>query len=280
MSAKTDTSQTRQPAISARRSRIGRADESTGTRALPQETPVAFTYGRQTHAVMLASPADLEDFAVGFSFTERIIAAVDEIEELEIVDLPKGIELRMSLAGERASLVESRRRHMAGPAGCGLCGIESLEAATAPPPPVRGGLEVDSADIFRAQAALRDHQPINDATRGVHAAGFWSPAANRFLAVREDVGRHNALDKLIGALLRANITASDGFIVLTSRVSIELVQKTAMIGCPLLVAISVPTALALKTADAANITLAAIARDDSFEVFTHPERIRMAAHVA
>ncbi|MEI9989211.1 MAG: formate dehydrogenase accessory sulfurtransferase FdhD [Rhizomicrobium sp.] len=272
--------ETRPPAIRARRSRIGRADESTGVRVLPQETPVAFTYGHQTHAVMLATPADLEDFAVGFSFTEQIIDDPIEIEELEIVDLPNGIELRMSLAGERAAEVEGRRRHMAGPAGCGLCGIESLEAATAPPPAVRAELQVETAEIFRALATLREHQPINDETRGVHAAGFWSPSSHRFVAVREDVGRHNALDKLIGALLRADIAASDGFIVLTSRVSIELVQKTAKIGCPVLVAISVPTALALKTAEAANITLAAIARDDSFEIFTHPQRIRTAAHVA
>jgi len=268
------------PIFRARRTRIGRADESTGQRPLPEETPIAFTYARQTQAVMLASPSDLEDFAVGFSFTERIVAAPDEIEELEIVDLPNGIELRMALAGDRASEIEARRRHMAGPAGCGLCGIESLEAAAAQPPVVRAELKIESADIFRALAALRDHQPVNDATRGVHAAGFWSPVANRFLAVREDVGRHNALDKLIGALLRAKVPVGEGFIVLTSRVSIELVQKAAIFGCPLLVAISVPTALALRTADAANITLAAIARDDGFEVFTHPERIRVASHVA
>ena len=266
--------------VSARRTRIGRTDESAGQRPLPEETPIAFTYARQTQAVMLASPSDLEDFAIGFSFTERIVASPDEIEELEIVGLPNGIELRMALAGDRATAIEARRRHMAGPAGCGLCGIESLDAAAAPPPFVRADLKIDSADIFRALAALRDHQPVNDETRGVHAAGFWSPAANRFLAVREDVGRHNALDKLIGALLRAKIPPADGVVVLTSRVSIELVQKTAIFGCPLLVAISVPTALALRTAEAANITLAAIARDDSFEVFTHPHRIRVASHVA
>ena len=266
--------------VSARRTRIGRTDESAGQRPLPEETPIAFTYARQTQAVMLASPSHLEDIANGISITERIVATPDEIEELEIVGLPNGIELRLALAGDRATAIEARRRHMAGPAGCGLCGIESLDAAAAPPPFVRADLKIDSADIFRALAALRDHQPVNDETRGVHAAGFWSPAANRFLAVREDVGRHNALDKLIGALLRAKISPADGVVVLTSRVSIELVQKTAIFGCPLLVAISVPTALALRTAEAANITLAAIARDDSFEVFTHPHRIRVASHVA
>ncbi len=145
---KDGTTEIRPSALRARRTCIGRAEESAGTRALPQETPVAFTYGRQTQAVMLASPSDLEDFAIGFSFTERIISSADEIEELEIVDLPKGIELRMALAGDRAVAIEARRRHMAGPAGCGLCGIESLEAATAPPPAVRAGLVVDSATVF------------------------------------------------------------------------------------------------------------------------------------
>ncbi|MGZ5937206.1 MAG: formate dehydrogenase accessory sulfurtransferase FdhD [Rhizomicrobium sp.] len=270
---------TRPPIVRTRRSLISRTGETSGMRALPEETPVVFTYGRKTHAVMLASPTDLEDFAVGFSFTERIVEGADEIEELEIVDLHNGIELRMMLAASRDRAIEKRRRRFAGPAGCGLCGIESLDAATVQPPAVRSALRFDSQQIFRALTTLRDHQSINAETRGVHAAGFWSSAAERFLFVREDVGRHNALDKLAGALLRADISASEGFVVLTSRVSIELVQKAAILGCPMLVAVSVPTALALRTADAANLTLAAVARDDSFEVFTHPERIRFASHV-
>ncbi len=265
--------------VRARRSLVSRTGETAGSRALPEETPVAFTYGRTTHAVMLATPADLEDFAVGFSFTERVVASAGEIEELEVVELPRGIELRMTLAASRDDESAARRRRFAGPAGCGLCGIESLEAATQPPPAVDAALRIDSAQVFRALGALRQHQPINAETRGVHAAGFWSPSADRFLAVREDVGRHNALDKLAGALLRAGTSAADGFLVLTSRVSIELVQKTALLGCPVLVAVSAPTALALRIAEAANITLAGIARDDSFEVFTHPERIKVAAHV-
>ncbi|HEY0105276.1 MAG TPA: formate dehydrogenase accessory sulfurtransferase FdhD, partial [Rhizomicrobium sp.] len=172
-----------------------------------------------------------------------------------------------------------RCRRTAGPAGCGLCGIESLEAATAPPPPVRSDLVLESNEIFRALAALREHQPVNAQTRGVHAAGFWSPAAGAYRAVREDVGRHNALDKLAGTLLREGVAAADGMLVLTSRVSIELVQKAAVLGCPVIAAVSVPTALALRTAEAAGITLVAIARDDSFEIFTHADRIKFAAHV-
>ncbi len=269
----------RPPIVRARRHLVGRSGEADGVRALPEETPVAFTYGRQTYAVMMASPADLEDFALGFSFTERIVRSADEIEELEIVVLPNGIELRMTLGHDRDAEVVARRRRIAGPAGCGLCGIESLEAATAPPAKVQSGLKVASGDIFRALAALREHQPVNAQTRGVHAAGFWSPSANAYLAVREDVGRHNALDKLAGTLLRNDVATGDGMLVLTSRVSIELVQKAAVLGCPVLAAVSVPTALAVRVAEEAGITLAAIARDDSFEIFTHPERIGSPAHV-
>ncbi|MBV8800545.1 MAG: formate dehydrogenase accessory sulfurtransferase FdhD [Alphaproteobacteria bacterium] len=265
-------------AVRVRRRLISRERAEAGERSIPEETPIAFTYDRQTYAVMMASPADLEDFAYGFSFTEGLITKTGDITDLEILELDKGIELRMTLAEERNEKLQSRARRFAGPAGCGLCGIESLEEAVAPPPTVGSMLKVDSGTVFRAMAELRRHQPVNAETRGVHAAGFWSAKKQSFSAVREDVGRHNALDKLAGALLRANADAAEGFLALTSRVSIELVQKAAVLGCPMLVAISVPTALALKTADAAGFTLAAIARDDSFEVFTHSERIEVSAH--
>ncbi|MGD0192590.1 MAG: formate dehydrogenase accessory sulfurtransferase FdhD [Rhizomicrobium sp.] len=266
-------------AVRVRRKRIGRHGEAAGERAVPEEKPVAFTFDRKTYAVMMATPDNLEDFAYGFSFSERIIASVDDVRELELAELEHGVELRMSLIATRAEHLESRARRFAGPAGCGLCGLESLEEAIAPPPRIASTLCVDSDTVFRAIHKLREHQPVNADTHGVHAAGFWSLEENAFVAVREDVGRHNALDKLIGALLRADVSPRDGFLVLTSRVSIELVQKAAVLGCPLLAAISVPTALALSTADAANLTLAAVAREDSFEVFTHPERIRVSAHV-
>jgi FdhD protein len=268
------------PVVRVRRRLVSRERDAGGERAIPEETPVAFTYDRQTYAVMMASPADLEDFAVGFSFTERIIARASDIAELAIVELDKGTELRMTLGADRKAQLESRARRFAGPAGCGLCGIESLEEAVATPPPVLNSkLKIDSDAVFRSMAQLRNHQPMNTETHGVHAAGFWSMKKNGFVAVREDVGRHNALDKLAGALLGATASPAEGFLALTSRVSIELVQKAAALGCPMLVAISVPTALALKTAEAAGLTLAAIARDDSFEVFTHPERIAVSAHV-
>jgi FdhD protein len=268
----------RKASVRVRRALIRKDGGSRGDRAIPEETPIAFTYGRKTYAVMMATPADLEDFAYGFSFTERIMARADDIASLDIVEVAKGIELRMELARDRGERLEGRARRFAGPAGCGLCGIESLDEAVASPPTLDSKLKVDSSIVFRAMAELRRHQPVNDETRGVHAAGFWSLKKNAFVAVREDVGRHNALDKLAGALVRANVDPAEGFLALTSRVSIELVQKAAILGCPILVAISVPTALALRTAEAANMTLAAIARDDSFEIFTHPERIEVAAH--
>jgi FdhD protein len=266
------------PVVRVRRRLMSRERDAGGERAIPEETPIAFTYGRQTYAVMMASPADLEDFAYGFSFTERIVTRASDIAELEVVELDKGVEVRVTLAADRTQHLQSRARRFAGPAGCGLCGIESLEEALTPPPALSSKVQVDSDTVFHAMNELRNHQPVNAETRGVHAAGFWSLKKNGYIAVREDVGRHNALDKLAGALLRAKVNPADGFLALTSRISIELVQKAAVLGCPMLVAISVPTALALKTADAANLTLAAIARDDSFEVFTHPERIAVSAH--
>jgi FdhD protein len=267
------------PVIRAKRTLVSRKGDSGGERAIPAEVPVALTYDRATYAVMMASPSDLEDFALGFSLSERIIEEPSDIQDLEIVEMPRGYELRMSLKHSRAAELESRRRRIAGPAGCGLCGIESLEAAIRPPSRVDAALSVPAATIFAAVRSLDRHQTMNAETRAVHAAGFWSTTENRFAAVREDVGRHNALDKLAGALSRAGIDAAAGFIVMTSRVSIELVQKTAVIGCPLLVAVSAPTSFALEAAEAANITLVAVARDDSFEIFAHPERIGTDAHV-
>ncbi len=231
---------------------------------------MALTYNRVTHAVMMATPSDLEDFAAGFSLAENIITAADQLEELEVVPAPLGIELRMWIAPARMAALEKRRRQIAGATGCGLCGMDSLVDAMRPPATVPPGPHWTAAQVSAAVASLHPAQHLNHQTRAVHAAGFWRDG---LVAVREDVGRHNALDKLTGALLRAGEDPGSGLLLLTSRVSVELVQKAANAGIGTLAAVSVPTALAIRVAEAAGITLIAIARSDGFELFTHPERI-------
>jgi FdhD protein len=243
-----------------------------GERALPEETAIALVHDGTTTAVMMATPADLEDFGLGFSLTEGVVTDLDEVRDFEIVETPFGIELRMWLSSPRSAALAARRRHLAGPTGCGLCGVDSLAEAVKAPKKVGRGGRMTPADIGQALEALTAAQTLGAVTRAVHAAGFWSREGGLAL-VREDVGRHNALDKLAGALAREDIDASGGAVILTSRVSVEMVQKTAAIGAPIVVAVSAPTALAVRTAEAAGITLVAVARADGFEVFTRKDRI-------
>lgn len=258
---------------------------STGSaqemRAIPEETAIAFTFNTASYAVMMATPQDLEDFAVGFALTEGVISSIEAIDSIDIVEEEIGIELRIWLKAPHAAEFLGRRRKMAGPTGCGLCGIESLNEAMRPPPEVGAGLVFAPDQIMTALDSLFPLQKLNRETRAVHAAGFWDPERG-LVAVREDVGRHNALDKLAGALAREQATAKQGLVVLTSRVSIEMVQKSAMIGAAIIAAVSAPTALAVRMAEAAGMTLVAIARKDGFEVFTHPHRVKgkLATHVA
>jgi FdhD protein len=233
------------------------------SRLVPEEMPVAFAYNGTTHAVMMATPADLEDFAYGFSLSEGVIDNISEIESIEVVPQDSGLELRMWLTAARAAAFTSRRRRLAGPTGCGLCGVESLGQALPALPAVGVGITADASLIRAALAAM-----------AAHAAGFFVPGEG-LVALREDVGRHNALDKLSGHLARVAVAGAGGFVVLTSRVSVEMVQKTALLGAAILVAISAPTALAIRLAQQAGITLVAVARQDGFEVFTHAERIRL-----
>jgi len=247
---------------------------SSGNRSIPEETAVALTYNGGTYAVMMTTPQDLEDFAVGFSLSEGVISSAADIDSLDIVHLDDGVELRMWLNKPKADRLQERRRHIAGPTGCGLCGIDSIAEAMRPAAVIGHGQQFSSQQIMAAMQNVPLLQKLNIETRAVHAAAFWDLTSG-IVALREDVGRHNALDKLSGALARASIAAGQGIILLTSRVSVEMVQKSAAIGAPVMVSVSAPTALAVRMADAAGITLAAIARADGFEVFTHPCRIHM-----
>jgi FdhD protein len=249
---------------------------SAGVRAVPEETALAITYNGGTYAVMMGTPQDLHDFAVGFSLSEGVVKSAAEIQSFEAVAFDDGVELRMWLETGTAEGISARRRQIAGPTGCGLCGIDSISEAVKPAAIVGEGRAFSPEQIMAAMAALSPLQVINIETRAVHAAAFWTPAQG-IVALREDVGRHNALDKLAGALAQAGIDASQGMVLLTSRVSVEMVQKTAAIGASLMVSVSAPTALAIRMAEEAHITLVAIARADGFEIFTHPHRITLDA---
>jgi FdhD protein len=249
---------------------------SVGSRSIPEETAVALTYNGGTYAVMMTTPQDLEDFAVGFSLSEGVISSSADIDSLDVLPLGDGVELRMWLARPNADRLQERRRHIAGPTGCGLCGIESIAEALRPAAVIGAGRQFSPEQIMEAMQSLPSRQKLNIETRAVHAAAFWNTTSG-IVALREDVGRHNALDKLSGALARGSVVAGEGIILLTSRISVELVQKSAAIGAPVMVSVSAPTALAVRMADAAGITLAAIARADGFEVFTHPRRISIEA---
>jgi FdhD protein len=247
-------------------------DRNLDQRMVPEECPIALVYDGTTAAVVMATPADLNDLAIGFSLTEGIVETAGDILELDVVPGADGIELRMWLKPGCGAKFKLRQRRLVGPTGCGLCGIESLSEAVKPSRPFVRGICIGSGHIEVAIEALSSAQNLNQTTRATHAAGFYSPSSG-LLVAREDVGRHNALDKLAGALAVGNIAGREGAIVLTSRVSVEMVQKTAAIGSPILIAVSAPTALAVRTADACGITLVAVARGREFEIFTHPDGI-------
>lgn len=244
-----------------------------GNRAVPEEAPVALSFGGTTQAVMMATPDDLEDFGIGFALSEAIVGSASDIVSLEIVEADQGFDVQMQLADDVQTAFAARRRKMAGPVGCGLCGIESIEEALRSLPDRDAvALEFAAGDIRDAVRSLSMHQKLRAETGAVHAAGFYQPGRG-MLCVREDVGRHNALDKLIGAMARAGLTAADGAIVITSRVSVDMVQKAVIAGTGLLVAVSAPTGLAVRTAEAAGLTLVGIARGADFEIFTRGNRI-------
>jgi len=250
----------------------GKGETAHQHAVVANEVPVALTYDAGTYAVMMATPDDLHDFAVGFSLTEGVISKLSDIDNLDIVCVPGGIDIQMALLPIQRDALTRRRRHMAGPVGCGLCGIESIEAALRPLPRYEGHFHIGPEQINQAIDLLSGNQPLKEATHCTHAAGFYVPGKG-LVAVREDIGRHNALDKLIGALFRAEQDFGQGIIVVTSRLSVEMVQKAAAAGVPLLAAVSAPTAKAVQIAGEVNITLVTRVRDNRFEVFTGPQRI-------
>ncbi len=245
-------------------------------RALPQtvaaEMPVAISYNGRPHVVMMATPADLEDFAVGFSLAEGIVDAADEIEDIAVAEAERGMRISISIPPAWAARIGNQQRNLSGRTGCGLCGVTSIEQALRDLPRLPEGPVFEAHAIAAALAALPAEQRINRETGAVHAAAF-ADHAGELKAVREDVGRHNALDKLVGAVARADLVPSEGFVLVTSRCSMEMVQKAATAGFPMLVAISAPTSLAIELAESCGLTLVAFARGDHFNVYAHGERL-------
>jgi FdhD protein len=241
---------------------------------IADEVPVALEFNGVSHAVMLATPLDLEDFALGFSLSEGILENAHELYAVEEVHSALGITLQLQVASSAFARLKDRRRSLAGRTGCGLCGTESLAQVTCPLPVLRDTVRLSRQAISRAMAQFASLQTLQQATGAVHAAA-WSSASGEVQWLREDVGRHNALDKLIGALVRNDVDAASGFIAVTSRASFEMVQKTATAGVPLLAAVSAPTSFAVTTAQRARMTLVGFAREQGLVVYSHPERLAL-----
>lgn len=249
------------------RGATARADD-----CVADEVPIALEYNGISHAVMLATPLDLEDFALGFSLTEEIVDSRADVRDLDVVEGCGGITVRLEIASSCFARLKDKRRSLAGRTGCGLCGAESLPQAVQRPAALQSDARFAAAAILRAMQALDGLQPLRAATGATHAAGF-ADADGQVRLVREDVGRHNALDKLVGAMLTAQLAPQDGFIVVTSRASYEMAGKTVRAGSALLAAVSGVTGLAIELAQDANLALIGFARGDKLNVYTHPERI-------
>ncbi len=239
---------------------------------LTEEVPVALEFNGVSHAVMLATPADLEDFALGFGLAEGIFASAADLYGCDVSASVRGITVGMEVSARSFAGLKERRRTLAGRTGCGMCGVESLDQVLRPVPAVPAGAPVHAHAIARAMRGLHARQRLCQATGAVHAAA-WCSLDGAVQCLREDVGRHNALDKLVGALARVGARHGDGFIAVTSRASVEMVQKAAAAGAPLLAAVSAPTLLAVETARAAGMSLVGLVRDDNLVVYAHPDRV-------
>ena len=237
-----------------------------------EETPVAIVYNRIPHVVMMATPTDLEDFALGFSLTEELIESADDLRHLEISRYSRGVEIQATVAERCVATISERTRRLTGRTGCGICGADSVDAVLKRIHPVEKDVTISVPAVQRGLDSLAANQPLNTASGAVHAAG-WAQLDGTLSIIREDVGRHNALDKLVGAATAAGVVPSAGFIVVTSRASFEMVQKATVLGAPLLAAISGPTGLAVRVAQQAGLTLVGFARKGRLTVYTHPERL-------
>lgn len=247
--------------------------------AVIEETPVALSYNGVAHAVMMASPEDIADFALGFSLTEGIAADPADVRAIRVAAAEQGMEVDITLAAAAFSaFLKRHRRTVVGRTGCGVCGVEEIGEAFRPLPPVPAGAVLSRRAIARALDALDATQALNRQTHAAHAAA-WADETGNLVAVREDVGRHNALDKLIGALVRAGTGRAHGFCLITSRCSYEMAQKAVAAGMPALVAISAPTGLAIRTAEAAGLTLIAFARAEGLTVYAGAERLEPVAAI-
>jgi FdhD protein len=238
-------------------------------RQIAVEAPVNVLFGGIPFAVMMTTPTELEDFAVGFALTEGIIGNLSDIRGVAVERAEQGLKVNVTLAGERMTAHLARKRVLSGRTGCGLCGVEDLADLPAARPVAPGAKPIDPAAVAAALQALDQSQPLNARTRAVHAAA-WCDRGGAIVALREDVGRHNALDKLIGALVRDGVAPGEGFFVITSRCSFEMVAKAVVFGASTLVALSAPTSLAIERAAACGVTLIAIARADQAMVFAEP----------
>ena len=245
---------------------------SEGQDLVADEIPVALHYNGDSFAVLMATPCDLADLALGFSLGEALIGDAGELRIDGIAESLDGIAIRMTIPPSRAQALANRGRNLPGYGGCGICGSAAVESVLRAPPRIQSPLRIDEAALHRALVALNARQPLNAATGATHAAGF-ADGEGELQLVREDVGRHNALDKLVGAMANAGIAAGDGFAIVTSRASYELAIKAAQAGIPLLAAISAPTALAIAVAASAGLCLVGFARDGHCSVYAHPQRL-------
>lgn len=237
-----------------------------------EEIPVSLIYNGLPHVVMMASPSDLEDFALGFSLSEGVLQSKSELYAVAATPAQEGIEIRMDIDLMRYLPLEEQRRNLAGRTGCGLCGAETFEQAVRHPAPVTSAATVSPTRITSAFAALSQWQALNAQTGAVHGAA-WVGSDGVIVCVREDVGRHNALDKMIGAVLSAGGDFQQGFALITSRASFEMVQKAATIGIAIVAAISAPTALAIRLASETGVTLIGFSRGGSFNIYTNDARV-------